>query len=322
MEALMGVRRRLEAGRGWREIRAGEGFTRKLMGSLEEKPRRGGGVALTSWIVGLAMVAVVGVGVWGLVGLMGWGGLGAEGRGGGGQVRGGEAGAVGTGAMGGTGAVVGGQELGQGRGGVISYSSPVVAWDFGGAWPEETRVWGGLEMESGARGWGPKVGGGVNGGGSAAWLEAGLGKGKGSVVEVTMEVPGVVAGGGGGGGGMERVAVQVFVTTAGELDGQMGTSGAGKEWAWQVDGAGMKVATGTGEVLAVGSGREVAGMVVVVLEVGAGDEATVSVAGERVWSGRLGIGDGERRVGVRFLARGEVRGVPLRVMSLRVFEGR
>jgi len=61
--------------------------------------------------------------------------------------------------------------------------------------------------------------------------------------------------------------------------------------------------------------------VVVVLEM-RGDEMVASVGGERVWSGAMGLGGGERKVGVRFLAKDEVRGEGVRVVGMRVFEAR
>ena len=103
----------------------------------------------------------------------------------------------------------------------------------------------------------------------------------------------------------------------------MGTGPGGTEWAWQWDEGGMRVATATGEVVGVGAGAAPGsgGTVVVVLEM-RGDEMVASVGGERVWSGAMGLGGGERKVGVRFLAKDEVRGEGVRVVGMRVFEAR
>lgn len=332
LETLAQVRRHLQAGRSWREIRAGEGFTRKLMARLDEASAEGrkgsGGGRVAKWIAGLAVGVVGAVLVWAVVSAVR-------------DVAGGRAG-----------------QAGGGVGGEVRYGAPLWVWDFSRPWPARTAIrgakdrlklasgWFGMRLAMGQQvgGWGGArlgvaavsevdltsgVGGGVGvsgvgigsgvgsgiagGGGGGVGAggpgAGGLGAGGGGVaggavgrarqVEVTMDVPGRLD---------PAVVTQIFLTQTPEsLDADLGVSE--REWVWQLEKDGVWVVTPSMQVMRVGN-RLGAGVAVVRIDLPMGSEGgelRVSVDGVRQWAGPWGLGR-PVYVGVRYLARGEERG--------------
>jgi hypothetical protein len=156
MELLARIRRELAAGKSWREISAGAGFTRKLMGRIEAEGGRKEGrpTSWAGWIAGLALLVLAGIGVYAAVEASRSSpvekGVTAESQ-------------------------------------ALAFASPRVVWDFGMPWPGRTSIQGALKLD--ASGDGLRVAAGKVGNvrlGGAALLEVPLEDG---VVEVTMEVP-------------------------------------------------------------------------------------------------------------------------------------
>lgn len=283
MELLRKVRRHLEAGSNWREISAGEGFTRKLMGAIEAEEDRKSPKSMAFWIAGIAITVIVGIAVW--VALAAMRDHPADGN------------ATGTGTA------------------VVAYGSPVWVWDFGQPWPARTAMRGGLKPLSTGEGIRLVKGDvGPDRLGVAMVSEVELGALGAAVVEATFEIPGNLD---------PSVVTQVFLTSSpSSADSQLGVTEREWVWQLSKDGVAvvtpnMEVAK-LSDVPTAGSGRS--GTVVVRMELLANGEIAVSANGGNEWKGKLGL-EGPATtspsspgiyVGVRFLAKGNLRsGLPL-----------
>lgn len=304
VELLTRVRRRLSAGRRWREVSAGDRFTRKLMARIDAGPERKT-LPITGWVVVLGLLAVAGAGVYLASELMKSGGV-------------------------------------ETRGPVGMVGSPVVVWDFCKAWPARTRLEGGLPTVSDAGGWRPQVGPGAGTGSTSATalLDVPLEPQGQVAIEVTLELSAASSAAQKPKGDSPDAAVvaQIFVTSSPETlsasrpaqpagpqqaTGDQRTASdlaTGSEWVCQIDPADRLAivsptpAASSGRsssaLVRLPSGTLAGGREVTLRLLLAGESASIEAGGAVVWSGPLGLaGEGgssassARYVGVRLVSK-------------------
>lgn len=295
-ELLMRVRERLAMGRSWREVRAGDGFTRKLMERLDQQPQSAGS-PVTLWVFAIAMVAVLGVLLWGAVSW--YRDNAASGR---------------------------PDHASPSRPGglVVAYGSPWIVWDFGKPWPAQTRFDGALATEADGNGWraepAPLTPADAGPAGRAATLTLPLPLVRGvCVIEVELDLPPDID---------PHLTTHLFLATTTDADERLATRPAGQEWVWQLQHSGSSVVLGNASVVMLS--RETvprtAGRMTVQIQVAdAGQTAAVSINGQPVFRGstELALSSGsELFLGVRFIARDDLRGGVVTARSVRVFESR
>ncbi|MFN4243399.1 MAG: hypothetical protein ACK4PI_09200 [Tepidisphaerales bacterium] len=302
-ELLLRVRERLAMGRSWREISAGEGFTRKLMQRIDQQPQAAG-TSVTLWIFAGAMLAVAAVIGWAVVSwLRALPDVGEPPR------RGDEARTAPA---------------------AVSYGSPRVVWEFGRPWPTQTLLLGALPAEADGEGWRavrgplPPPGDGAQAGAAdrpptpaatLAVLTTPLPVAQAAVIEAEFEAPPDVD---------PHLAVHLVLTPSLEADERLASRPGGGEWVWQWQASGMSVVQPDTSVTLLPT-RPAAPRRTVLLQLT--DQArrvVVSVDGDVVYRGATGWSSPptELFAGVRFVARGELRGGVVTAKALRVYEGR
>lgn len=304
-ELLLRVRERLAMGRNWREIAAGEGFTRKLMQRIDQQPQAAG-TSVTLWIFAAAMLAVAAVIGWAVVSwLRALPDVAEPPR------RGDEARTAPA---------------------AVSYGSPRVVWEFGRPWPTQTLLLGALPAEADGEGWRaargplpPQAGGAEAGAGAAdrpptpaatlAVLTAPLPVAQAAVIEVEFEAPPDVD---------PHLAVHLVLTPSLEADERLASRPGGGEWVWQWQASGMSVVQPDTSVTLLPARPGGARRTVLLQLTDQARRVVVSVDGDVVYRGATGWSSPptELFAGVRFVARGELRGGVVTARALRVYEGR
>lgn len=302
-ELLLRVRERLAMGRSWREVQAGEGFTRKLMQRIDQQPQASG-TAVTLWIFLAAMLAVAAVVGWAFVAWLR-------------SASDSPAAGVET-------------DRGPATPSVVSYGSPRVTWLFGRPWPAETLLAGGLPTEADGDGWRPARGRPTEGAtaseagraddgpaGAMALLTTPLPLNGLSVIEAEFDAPVAID---------PQLAVHIVLTPSTDVDARLASRPGGGEWVWQWQASGLSLVHPDTSVTLLRStpAAAQAGRRTLLLQLSdRGRSVVVSVDGEVLHRGPTGLtGSGELFVGVRFVARGELRQSVPGVRALRVYDGR
>jgi hypothetical protein len=282
IETLTRVRRRLAAGRHWREISAGDAFTRKLLARLDESPERKT-LPLTGWIVVFGMLAVAGTGVYLASQVM--------------QPT--------------------GSSAVQGPVGVVG--SPVVVWDFRAPWPARTRLLGSLATTSDATGWKPSPPApaasptNTTPATATAILDVPLAPDTPVAIEVTLELPASTS--------TPNPILTQFVITDSQAPDRTpdpatsltptpatGTA-TSAEWVCQIDPSDRLAIVAPGPeassaMASVPPGSFSAGREITLRILLGGQAASVEVGGVTAWNGALGLSpQSPRYVGIRFLAK-------------------